>query len=38
MGRSNAGAVGGQQTATLETEFYGQRLSPPWAAKEPQRR
>jgi hypothetical protein len=37
-GRSKAGAAGGWQTATLETEFCGQRLSTVRAPNEPQRR
>jgi hypothetical protein len=37
-GRSKSGAVATGQTATLETEFCGQRLSTPRAVNEPQRR
>ena len=36
-GRPKSGAVGTSQTATLETEFWGRRLSTPEAANGPQR-
>jgi hypothetical protein len=37
-GHSKSGAVATSQTATLETEFCGKRLSSPRATNEPQRR